>query len=259
MTNSPAEEVEDPRFTKSFLGHMEDLRSTLVRSAIALVLGMAVALAFVPKMLDILKAPLAKADVDPNEFLQIVEVGAGFVIAMQVMLWGGLLLSLPFIAVIVGQFVFPGLRLNEKSALLRGLGLSMVLLVGGVSMGYFITLPVALRVLLGINEWLGTNCEFVLLTDYVGFTLKLLIAFAVAFQLPVVVLILGNMGILTSRKLRDVRRHVIVGLLILAMILTPPDIATQLLMAVPMIFLYEGCIWVIWMKEKRAGRVSSDQ
>jgi len=82
--------------------------------------------------------------------------------------------------------------------------------------------------------------------------LKLLIAFGLAFQLPVVLLVLGNMGLVNSVQLRDKRRHVVVGLMILAMLLTPSDPFTMLLMALPLIVLYEICIWMIWAKERKA-------
>jgi sec-independent protein translocase protein TatC len=119
-------------------------------------------------------------------------------------------------------------------------------------MGYVITLQVAIRVMLRINRWLGTTCEFVELSDYVSFILRLLIAFGLAFELPVIILALGHAGVIRSAQLRNKRRHVIVGLMIVSMLLTPPDPLTLVLMAVPMALLYEACIWLIWCRERRA-------
>jgi sec-independent protein translocase protein TatC len=86
---------------------------------------------------------------------------------------------------------------------------------------------------------------------YIAFSIQLLLGFGIAFQLPVVILILGKMGLVNSRQLREKRRHVIVGLLVLAMILTPPDVMTQMLMAAPLILLYEFCIWFLYFSGNR--------
>jgi len=117
-------------------------------------------------------------------------------------------------------------------------------------MGYFVTMPVALRMMFRINAWMRVSCEFVELSDYVSFVLRLLIAFGLAFELPVVVVVLGSIGVVSSDQLRAKRRHVIVGLLIAAMLLTPPDPLTQILMAGPLVLLYELCIWVVWFRER---------
>ena len=94
---------------------------------------------------------------------------------------------------------------------------------------------------------------------YIAFALQLLLGFGIAFQLPVVILIMGKMGLVNSTQLREKRRHVIVGLLILAMVLTPPDILTQLLMAAPLILLYEFCIWFLHFSGNRAAEVEEEE
>jgi sec-independent protein translocase protein TatC len=111
-------------------------------------------------------------------------------------------------------------------------------------------MPVALRMMFRINDWMRVSCEFVELGNYVSFVLRLLIAFGLAFELPVVVVVLGSIGIVSSDQLRARRRHVIVGLLIVAMLLTPPDPLTQIMMAGPLVLLYELCIWVVWFRER---------
>jgi sec-independent protein translocase protein TatC len=86
---------------------------------------------------------------------------------------------------------------------------------------------------------------------FIGFTLQVLLGFGLAFQLPIIIILLGKLGILRSRQLRNKRRHVIVGLFILAMLLTPPDVTTQILMALPLILLYEFCIWFLYFSEEK--------
>lgn len=240
--------------TKPFLEHLEDLRRTLLWSAGFLGLGIALAIPMAPYVLELLKVPVERNGLDPEQFLRVLRITGGFSIALRTVFWTGLLVGTPFILCAVGGFVFPGLTAREKRAVVGASGFAILLFGAGVLMGYVVTLPVALRVLLAINRWLGVTCEFVELADYVAFVLKLLIAFGTAFELPVLILALGGLGVLHSRQLRAKRRHVIVGLLIVAMLLTPPDPLTQLLMAVPMALLYEACIWTLWFVERRRRR-----
>lgn len=239
----------DPTATKSFLEHLQDLRKTIVWCAISLGVGMVVAIPLAPYILDLMSNPLAKAGKDPATFLKVFQVAGGLAITLKVVFWAGLLIATPGIVIAIADFVFPGLTAKEKSVVRRSGVIAGFLFAAGVSMGYFVTLPVALGVMLRINAWIGVESEFVELVDYVGFVLKLLIAFGLAFELPVVVLALGYMGIISSKQLREKRPVVIVSLLVLAMLLTPPDPMTQLLMAIPMTILYEICIWLVRAKE----------
>ena len=124
------------------------------------------------------------------------------------------------------------------------------LFLTGIAMGYKVTLPLALGLMLKIGGSLGGESIW-FYNKYIGFALQLLLGFGLAFQLPVVIIILGKMGLVNSSQLREKRRHVIVGLLILAMVLTPPDIMTQMLMAAPLILLYEFCIWFLHFSGNR--------
>jgi len=239
--------------SKPFLEHLEDLRKTILRVAVSLGVGMLLAIPAAPTVVMLLKSRLTVAGVDPDQFLKVMRVAGGLAIAMRVVFWTGLLLSTPFILIFIGNFVFPGLTSRERRVVLRSLGLAALLFVGGVCMGYFMTIPVAITFMLRVNDWLGVTCSFVELADYVSFVLRLLIAFGLAFELPVVVLALGSVGIVNSSQLRDKRRHVIVALLVLSMLLTPQDPLTMILMALPLTVLYEMCIWAIWLQEKKRG------
>ncbi len=128
-------------------------------------------------------------------------------------------------------------------------------------MGYFATLPLALQVMFRIGDWIGVSAGPIKIKSYVTFCLHLMLGFGLAFELPVLLVTLGHLGIVSSKQLREKRPHVIVILLALAMLLTPPDIFTQLLMAVPLIVLYEISIWIIRISElrekKRDARLSN--
>ena len=168
--------------------------------------------------------------------------------------FGGLLISLPFLVFFLGLFILPGIRDIEQRLIRRISLFSGALFILGVYMGYEITLPLALDLMLKMGGLLGGESIW-FYSKYITFSLQLLLAFGLSFQLPVVILILGKMGLVGSAQLREKRRHVMVGLLILAMLLTPPDLLTQLLLAAPLILLYEFCIWFLYLTGNRTGKV----
>jgi len=237
--------------TKPFLGHLMDLRQTLILSLAFLVVGMTIAIFLARPILAALMLCMERTGRDPDDFVRVTTLAGGFFAGCRIVLWAGLIISAPAVIWAICRFVFPGLTAREKKAILRGSGFAAVLFAGGVALGYFTTMPIAIEMMFYIDELLGVTCEWVELRDYVGFVLKLLLAFGLAFELPVVVLALGSVGIVKSAQLREKRRHVIVGLMILAMLLTPQDPITMLMMALPLIALYEMCIWWIWVKEKK--------
>lgn len=189
--------------------------------------------------------------------LQFSEPAAAIKMWLTVTFFGGLLLSLPLLVFFIGLFVMPGIRDVERKAMIRISVFSGVLFLAGVAMGYKVTLPLALGLMLKVGGALGGESIW-FYNKYISFSLQLLLGFGVAFQLPVVILILGKMGLVNSKQLREKRRHVIVGLLILAMVLTPPDVMTQLLMAGPLILLYEFCIWFLHFSGNREPDTDED-
>ncbi|MBU0678149.1 MAG: twin-arginine translocase subunit TatC [Verrucomicrobia bacterium] len=243
--------LKDGEEVKPFLEHLEELRHTIIRSALVLGIAMAVAIPLTPQILDLLKAPLAGTVEDPDRFLRSIEVSGAFVSTLRMAFWSGLVMSAPFICFFVGQFIFPGLKQAERSAIYKASGFAVLLFIFGVVLAYKITLPVALSIMLRMHEWLGIEAEWTI-TSYIAFSMQLLIAFGLAFELPVVIMVLAKLGLVNSDQLRDKRRYVIVILLIVAMLLTPPDVFTQLMMAVPLILLYELCIWLVRAQERRS-------
>ncbi|MEN7972849.1 MAG: twin-arginine translocase subunit TatC [Verrucomicrobiota bacterium] len=182
--------------------------------------------------------------------LQFSEPAAAIKMWLTVTFFGGVLLSLPLQVFFIGMFIMPGVRDVERKVMIRIAWFSGGLFLLGIAMGYKVTLPLALDLMLRIGGKLGGESIW-FYNRYIAFSIQLLLGFGIAFQLPVVVLVLGKMGIVSSMQLREKRRHVIVGLLVVAMILTPPDIMTQLLMAAPLILLYEFCIWFLHFSGNR--------
>jgi sec-independent protein translocase protein TatC len=238
-----------------FLEHLEEFRRMIIRAGIAIFIGMALCAYFVPWMTQVLREP-AQEYIDSGQIvLQHAEVTAGFKMWFTLALWGGILISMPALMFIVGSFVLPGIKNSERRIFQRVSVFSGILFIVGVILGYKVTLPMAMKIMLGLTSRLGGEAIWNY-QKFIGFTLQVLLGFGVAFQLPIVIILLGKLGILNSAQLKAQRRHVIVGLFILAMLLTPPDVMTQFLMAVPLILLYEFCVWFLYFSEggKRSGR-----
>jgi sec-independent protein translocase protein TatC len=234
---------------KPFLEHLEDLRITIIRCAIALAVGMAIAFPLAPAIFGFLKQPLRAITDNPDTFLRSMEVVGAFSAVMRIGFWSGFVLSLPALVIIVGAFVMPALTPGEKSAVYKGGIFSVGLFFFGVFLGYRFTLPFAVGAMFSVNRWIGVQAEWTI-NSYISFVTQLLAAFGLAFQIPVAILILGRIGILSSSHLRKYRRHAIFITLVIAAVLTPPDVFSMMIMSVPLYILYELCVWIIWMWEK---------
>ena len=239
--------------TKPFLEHLDDLRHSLMGVVLALIVAMVICFFFVPDILFVLTMPLTATGKTPDQFLTIFEVMGGFFLHLKVALWSGAILASPVILYYIGMFVFPGLTRKEKSVIFRYSGIIILLFGTGVVSCFLYVIPPALSIMFDFNEKLGVSFDKLVISSYVGYVLRILLAFGVSFELPVIMFILGSLGLVNSKQLRSKRRHVIIGLLVFAMILTPPDFVTQILMAAPMYVLYEISIWLIYFKEKARG------
>jgi len=235
---------------KPFLEHLDDLRRSLMWAGFFLFVALLVAIPLAPYVVALLKIPYERAGLEAA--LQITQVGGGLSILMGTVLWTSLLIGCPFIIATVGLFVFPGLSAREKGILIKGGSASLGLFALGVWMAWQWTVPVTLQLMAKIEGWMGTPAAFWDTAGYISFVLKLLLAFGAAFQLPLLVFILGCIGIINSRQMRDKRRHVTVAMLVIGMFMTPPDPFTMILMAAPLIVLYEICIWLVRARELRA-------
>ncbi len=247
---APAGKSPDAQEVKPFLEHLEDLRGTIIRCAAALLAGILAAVPLAPYLLAVLKRPLRIITDNPDTFLRSLEVGGAFSVSMKLAFWVGLLFSSPFLVLFIARFVFPGLTQGEKEAVSRASGLAVALFAAGVFLGYRFTLPATLRMMFQVHTWMGIRPEWTV-TSYVSFAAQLLIGFGLVFELPVILLILGRIGLVNSVQLRTYRRHWIIAALVIGMVLTPPDVFSQLLMAVPLIVLYEICVWLVWAGERR--------
>ena len=231
-----------------FLDHLEEFRRMIIHSVVALGLGMVIASFFIPWIKQMLFGP-GQELIEQQKIRLLLDVTTGFKMWFVLAFWSGLAVSMPALMFSVGSFVLPGIRDSERRAIQRVGFFSGLLFVVGVVLGYLLVLPMAIRIMVSMNLWMGGENIWTY-QRYLDFTLQLLLGFGVAFQFPVIVILLGRMGILSSRQLRNKRRHVVVGLFVLSMLLTPPDPASQIQMAIPLILLYEFCIWFLFFSEK---------
>ncbi|HSU53055.1 MAG TPA: twin-arginine translocase subunit TatC [Candidatus Dormibacteraeota bacterium] len=186
----------------------------------------------------------------PIDIVNLSPTGA-FVVATKVAFYGGLVVSSPLIFYFVAQFVFPALRMREKKYIYTGLTFGFGLFLTGVLFCYFVMMPMALAVSAQYAEWFGFKATQWRAEDYIGFVCKFMLGMGLGFEMPVVILTLVKLGILNYRMLAGARRYVIVISFVLGAILTTPEVITQILMAVPLLVLYEVSVWVAWYWERR--------
>lgn len=230
----------------------------LLRCVGAIVAGMALAGPLAPKILFLLKQPLYAVTKDVDQFLWNWEVVGGFTLVMKIMLWCGLLFAAPFMIFAIGAFVFPGLTQKEKRVILQTSGFAVGLFAFGVFLAWKFCLPLGLKAMVAVNDWIGVRPQWTI-SSYITFALQFMIAFGLVFEMPVILVILGRLGIVRSSFLREKRRHVYVVLFIIAAVLTPPDVFSQMLMALPLLVLYEMCIWIVRGFERRdAAKAKAD-
>lgn len=182
-----------------------------------------------------------------------------FMLSMKLAFFAGIILSFPLLLVFILQFIVPGLHQNEKKILWPALTIAFGLFLTGVGFAYFLVLPKALEFFYQYSVSLGVANEW-RIGDYISFATSFTLLFGVAFELPVVVMVIVKLGLLSYSTMKKTRSYAIVGIMVLAAVLTPtPDIVTLSLMAVPMYFLYEVCIWLAWFQERKDKRKEDEE
>ena len=223
-----------------FLDHLEELRWRLLKSIGTVFAMMLICFAFSDQILDFLLYP--GKQLNPPVPLQVLKVQTVFVIKLEIALVAGIIASLPVIFYQLWQFLAPGLLSRERRYIPAIIFASVACFLIGGSFAYFIIIPYTLEFFLGLAP---TNIENNIALDfYIGFLIRLIFVFGVVFELPMLSLILSKIGILTPQFMRKYRKYAIVGAFIVGAILTPPDPTSQILLAVPIIILYEISIFI---------------
>lgn len=239
----PDERNDPPR---PLLEHLLALRDMLAFAAVSWACGVVVAGVFAPQILELLKAPAAEF----KDLLQVVGMTAPFDVWMSIAAWGGTVLSFPLVSFAVLRFVFPALTNREKLVILCGISFGTALFLTGAVLAYGKTLPLVVVAFRQIGRWMGIEQQIITIDTYIPIVLKLIVAFGLVFQMPLIIFVLGCFGMVTSQALREKRRIAIVVIFVLSMFLTPPDPMSQVVMAVPLCLLYEISIWSVWLREK---------
>ena len=232
------------------LDHLLELRRRLLWSIAALAVAFGICLYFARPIFAFLVQPLVRAGQGKIIYTQIFEA---FFVEIKVAFFAAIMLAFPVIANQLWQFVAPGLYRGEKQALLPFLWATPILFLSGAALAYYVAIPVALHFLLGFQGNLGGIQQEALpaVGNYLSFVMQFLFGFGLAFLLPVLLMLLERAGIISRKQLIAGRRYAVVGAFAVAAVLTPPDIGSQLLLAIPLIILYELAIIGIWFTDRR--------
>jgi len=254
------EKLNSEDHEQPFLEHLEAFRRMILRCLIAVTICTLVCIPLSRPLLNWLQAPLLETAAARDATFELITTSPveGFLQVVKVIFAAGVLISMPLLIFFIAQFVAPGLKPKERKMLLIGGFAGALLFAGGVSLCYFISLPVAVNIMFYFNDYLGTVANWKI-DKYLGFVMQLLIGFGLAFEMPLILLLLGCMGLVTPKQLSEYRRHVIIGILVLAMLLTPPDIITQLQMAIPLYLLYECCIGILRLFKRREHKRGTEE
>ncbi|QUL36582.1 twin-arginine translocase subunit TatC [Erythrobacter sp. JK5] len=247
-------EIKDIDETRApLLDHLIELRARLLRSVLALAVAFGICLYFADPILGFLVRPLKDAFPDGEGQLIFTKLPELFFVDLKVALFAGFMMSFPIIANQLWAFVAPGLYAKEKRAFLPFLMATPVLFLGGAALAYFVVMPTAFRFFLGFGgDAGGLDVEALPAAgEYLDLVMQFILAFGMTFLLPVLLMLLHRAGIVTRAQLVGARRYVIVGVVALAAVVTPPDPGSQIILALPLLLLFEGSLLLMRFQERK--------
>ncbi len=262
---SQTEEIDDS--SAPLIEHLAELRTRLIHSVVAFLVGMIACFTVATPIFNFLTAPLCEVLNERGQDCGLIFISPqeGFFVAIKVSLLGGFMLSFPYIGLQMWRFVAPGLYKSEKGAFLPFLVASPFMFILGASFAFYVVTPLAYDFFLGFQQF-GAEGEAVTDTanaaplsvvfqgsaqEYLNLTIKFIVAFGMCFQLPVLLTLMGKAGLVSAEGLGNVRKYAVVAILVLAALVTPPDVITQVILFVVVYGLYEVSIFLVGRVEKK--------
>ncbi len=251
--------AEDPK-KMGFLDHLEELRWTLIKPLIVFIITFVVTMVFIKDVKEVLMYPLSEtytdAETEAFEGLATRNLTGVYTAMLQIGLIFGVSVASPFFLYNLAKFLAPALTKKERRLLAPGAVSAFLLFLTGCAFAFFLLLPKAISITMLFNEMMGFQVIWSP-ESYFGFITWMVIGLGMAFQFPLIAVVLVYLDILTVQQLKDFRRFSIIAFFVVAAVLTPPDPVTQVMMAMPMILLYEASIQVARLVAKR--RVASQE
>ncbi|MDO6729315.1 twin-arginine translocase subunit TatC [Marinovum sp. 2_MG-2023] len=262
---SHTDDIEDS--SAPLIEHLAELRTRLIRCVVYFLIGMVICFTVATPIFNFLTDPLCKVLSERGQDCDLIFISPqeGFFVAIKVSFLGGFILSFPFIANQLWRFVAPGLYKQEKGAFLPFLVASPFMFLLGASFAFFVVTPLAYDFFLGFQQF-GAEGEAVVgeevnqglsvvfqgsAQEYLNLTIKFIVAFGLCFQLPVLLTLMGKAGLVSAEGLGAVRKYAVVAILVLAALVTPPDVITQVILFVVVYGLYEISIFLVRRVEKK--------
>ena len=222
---------------ESFLSHLFELRDRVIKSGLAIIVVFIGLVYWAPDIFHLFAQPLLKALPVGGKMI-VTDVTGSFFVPMKVTMLVAFIIALPVVMYQLWAFIAPGLYLHERKLIVPLVVSSYSLFIIGMAFAYFLVFPTVFKFMASYNAPLGAEMSTDI-DNYLSFAMTTFLAFGITFEVPVVVVVLVRMGMVPLVKLKEIRPYVIVGAFVISAIVTPPDVLSQLLLAVPMTLLYE--------------------
>ena len=264
MSTTP-DEIEDS--AAPLIEHLAELRNRLIHSVVAFIIGMVICFTVATPIFNFLTAPLCQVLATRGQDCDLIFISPqeGFFVAIKISLLGGFILAFPYISMQMWRFVAPGLYKSEKGAFLPFLVASPFMFLLGASFAFYVVTPLAYDFFLGFQQF-GADGEALVgeevsqglsvvfqgsAQEYLNLTVKFIVAFGLCFQLPVLLTLMGKAGLVSSDGLGNVRKYAVIAILVLAALVTPPDVITQVILFTVVYGLYEVSIFLVRRVERK--------